>query len=41
MKTKIIRIYLKTFRELKKQVPPIKNETMANYFQRLVERGFK
>ena len=35
MKTKVIRVYLKSLRNFRKHLPGIRGETAANYFDRL------
>lgn len=37
MKTKTPRMYYKDFRKLRRIIPPRKDETTANYFERVVE----
>lgn len=38
METKVIRMYLKTYRKLRRQIKPRVNETLADYMDRVLER---
>ena len=38
METFTPRMYIKDFRRLKRLIPPRKDETLANYFNRVVNR---